>query len=312
MTNSGRVQRRRSSRKPSDPTVVRVRLKDQQGVARWATGYLSDLAEGGVGLSLMTPLPIGSMVVIRGNLGEERSDVQLQADVKWCMERGEGAYQAGLELASGGRPAGAGNERKQQQTPANDYEQYSSDPEQLDCYEVMQVNPKADAETIHRIHRILAQRYHPDTPDTGNAEMFIRLTAAARILSDPEKRAKYDVRYNASKQLQWKIFDQAEAVQGPQAERAKRRGILGLLYAKAVHDPENGSMTAVTFEEMLGCPREHLQAALWYLKGKNFIIRGDNGRYSITVQGFDEVETNSMMPAQSDMKLLAEAKQETV
>lgn len=44
--------------------------------------------------------------------------------------------------------------------------------------------------------------------------MFIRLTAAARILSDPEKRARYDVRYQASKQLQWRILDQAEAVQG--------------------------------------------------------------------------------------------------
>ena len=63
----------------------------------------------------------------------------------------------------------------------------------------MQLNPKADGDTIHRVHRILAQRYHPVTPDTGNAEMFIRLTAAARILSDPEKRARYDVRYHASK-----------------------------------------------------------------------------------------------------------------
>ena len=308
MTNSGRVQRRRTSRKPSDPTVVRVRMKDQQGVARWATGYLSDLTDGGIGLSVMTPLQIGSMVVIRGNLGDERTDVQLQADVKWCSERGEGVYQAGLELA-GGRPAGSANER-QQQAPASDHEAFSTDPEQLDCYEIMQLNPKADADTIHRVHRILAQRYHPDTPDTGNAEMFIRLTAAARILSDPEKRAKYDVRYQATKQLQWKIFDQAEAVQGPQAERAKRRGILGLLYAKAVHDPEHASMTAVNFEELLGCPREHLQAALWYLKGKGFIARGDNGRYTISVQGFDEVEMHSMTPAQSELKLLAPASQQ--
>ena len=69
-------------------------------------------------------------------------------------------------------------------------------------------------------------------------------------------------------------------------------------------------MTAVNFEEMLGCPREHLQAALWYLKGKGFIARGDNGRFNITVQGFDEVETNSMMPAQSDRKLLEPASQQ--
>src|SRR6185437_14186739 len=143
MTNSARVQRRRSGRKASDPTVVRVRMKDQQGVARWATGYLSDLTDGGVGLSLMTPLQIGSMVVIRGNLGDERSDVQLQADVKWCAERGEGVYQAGLELA-GSRPAGTANER-QKHAPASDNDAVSSDPEQLDCYEIMQLNPKADA-----------------------------------------------------------------------------------------------------------------------------------------------------------------------
>ena len=188
-------------------------MKDQQGVARWATGYLSDLAEGGVGLSLMTPLQIGSMVVIRGNLGDDRSDVQLQADVKWCARSAARAYiRWGWNWRGAGRRAAA-NERRQEAS-ASDGDAISSDPDQLDCYEIMQLNPKADADTIHRVQRILAQRYHPDTPDTGNAEMFIRLTSAARILSDPEKRAKYDVRYNASKQLQWKIFDQAEAVPG--------------------------------------------------------------------------------------------------
>jgi hypothetical protein len=90
----------------------------------------------------------------------------------------------------------------------NDNDQLAADPEQL-----------AESQGGRRHDSLcptgFSQRYHPDTPDTGNAEMFIRLTAAARILSDPEKRAKYDVRYLASKQLQWKIFDKAEAVQGP-------------------------------------------------------------------------------------------------
>jgi hypothetical protein len=52
------------------------------------------------------------MVVIRGSLGDDRTDVQLQADVKWCAERCEGLYQAGFELASG-RPAGGASERRQ-------------------------------------------------------------------------------------------------------------------------------------------------------------------------------------------------------
>ena len=95
------VQRRQTNRKRADPSVVRVRLKDQAGNARWATAYLRDVTEEGVGLSLMTPLQVGSMVVIRGNFGEGRNDVQLQADVKWCMEESGGVFQVGLELTNG-------------------------------------------------------------------------------------------------------------------------------------------------------------------------------------------------------------------
>ena len=49
-------------------------------------------------------------------------------------------------------------------------------------------------------------------------------------------------------------------------------------------------MSVFEFEELLGCPREHLEAALWYLKGKGLVKRGDNGRVAITISGFDEVE----------------------
>ena len=297
------VQRRQTNRKRTDPSVVRVRLKDQAGNARWATAYLRDVTDEGVGLSLMTPLQVGSMVVIRGTFGEGRTDVQLQADVKWCMEESGGVFQVGLELTNG-QGSRARSERREAEPPLGDTTPFTEDPEQLDCYEIMQLSPKATADTIHRVHRILAQRYHPDTPDTGNAEMFIRVTAAARILSDPEQRAKYDARYQANRQLHWKIFDQAEAALGPQSERAKRKGILGLLYAKAAHDIERASMTAVDFEEILGCPREHLQAALWYLKGKGYIQRGDNGRFTITVAGFDEMESQSFMPEPSHQKLI--------
>ena len=297
------IQRRQTNRKRTDPSVVRVRLKDPTGNPRWATAYLRDATEEGVGLSLMTPLQVGSMVIIRGTFGEGRSDVQLQADVKWCIEQKGGVYQVGLEL-SNGQSSRAKNERWEAEAPPGDSTLVTEDPEQLDCYEIMQLSPKATADTIHRVHRILAQRYHPDTPDTGNSEMFIRVTAAARILSDPEQRAKYDARYQAARQLHWKIFDQAEAALGPQAERAKRKGILGLLYAKAAHDIERASMTTVDFEEILGCPREHLQAALWYLKGKGYVQRGDNGRYTITVAGFDEMESQSFMPEPSHQKLI--------
>ena len=81
---------------------------------------------------------------------------------------------------------------------------------------------------------------------------------------------------------------------GPDVEKRKRRGILGLLYAATVKDPERASMTVHTFEDMLGCPREHLEAALWYLRGKGYVLRTDGGRYSLTVQGFEEAEEHSV------------------
>ena len=59
-----------------------------------------------------------------------------------------------------------------------------------------------------------------------------------------------------------------------------------------LNDPEHAVMSVFEFEELLGCPREHLEAALWYLKGKGFVKRGDNGRFEITIAGFDEAENH--------------------
>ena len=286
MTTTNGEQRRRAERKRTDPSVVRVLLKDREGKPRWATAYLSDVTEAGIGLSLMTKLEVGSMVLVRGSLGEGRSDVEIQADVKWCTERTGGVFQVGLELVSA-RSARPKSEKQ---------EAISEEPGQLDCYALLQLDPKADADAIQRVHRILAQRYHPDTPGTGNSEKFTGINNAAGILTDPERRAQYDARYRASKQLPWK-FDQAQVTLGPQAERAKRKGILGLLYAKALHDPERATMTDSEFEELLACPRERLQAALWYLTGKGCIVAATNSGYGITVAGFDEVESHSQLPA---------------
>ena len=168
----------------------------------------------------------------------------------------------------------------------------------------MQLSPNADADTIQRVFRILAQRYHPDSQETGNMEIFLKLCEAHRILSNPEQRAKYDVRYRETKQLQWKIFDRPEATSGLEAELRKRQGVLELLYAKTIHDPERATMTVFEFEQLLGCPREHLEAALWYLRGKDYVKRGDNGRFVITVAGFDQVEERGLSRERGNQKLL--------
>jgi predicted transcriptional regulator of viral defense system len=67
-------------------------------------------------------------------------------------------------------------------------------------------------------------------------------------------------------------------------------------------------MTVHSFEEMLGCPREHLEAALWYLKGKGYVQRSDGGRYTLTVHGFEEAEERCVKQMQTAGELAEPAK----
>lgn len=63
-----------------------------------------------------------------------------------------------------------------------------------DPYEVLGVSKSASSDEIKREYRKLAKKYHPDlNPDDKEAEKnFKEATLAYEILSDPEKKQKYD------------------------------------------------------------------------------------------------------------------------
>ena len=61
-----------------------------------------------------------------------------------------------------------------------------------DYYEFLQISPNAEPDTIHRVYRFMAARLHPDNATTGDAQKFFLLRQAYDVLSDPERRAKYD------------------------------------------------------------------------------------------------------------------------
>jgi len=281
--------------------VIRIELRDGMGNPRNITADLVDWSDTGMSLTLVAPIKPGTTIMVRGKLGDERIEISRRAAITWCSEDPKGGYRAGLEFLD------MKSERSSEQT---NYNQQTVAPEfqQQDYYEILQLSPNADSETIHRVYRLLAQRYHPDNVDTGNSELFVQLTEAFQALSDPERRAAYDARHSSERKLRWKIFDQAEVATGPDVERRKRQGILALLYATTVKDPERASMTVHSFEEMLGCPREHLEAALWYLKGKGYVQRSDGGRYTLTVHGFEEAEERCVKQMQTAGELAEPAK----
>lgn len=63
-----------------------------------------------------------------------------------------------------------------------------------DYYKILGVNKNASTEEIKKAYRKLAMKYHPDrNPDNKAAEeKFKEITEANEVLSDPDKRKKYD------------------------------------------------------------------------------------------------------------------------
>jgi len=162
----------------------------------------------------------------------------------------------------------------------------------VDHYEVLQISPNADQETIHRVYRIQAARFHPDNLQAGDAEAFRLISDAYQQLSDLRRRADYDVDYrNAQRRQARHQLDQATSPQGIDSERRKRRDVLFLLYRKRLEHPEKPSISLLEFEELMSTPRAQLDFCLCFLKEAGYLVRTDSARHTITMKGAEWVES---------------------
>ena len=69
-----------------------------------------------------------------------------------------------------------------------------ADSTKRDYYEVLGVTKDSDENAIKKAYRQLAKKYHPDmNPGDAEAEAkFKEVNEAYDVLSDPDKKAKYD------------------------------------------------------------------------------------------------------------------------
>ena len=286
------TKRRRKSRQPvSDGGVgAAVTIIVSSNGKKEVPGRLTDLSDWGVGVETEAPLAVDKLVTVSGRpqAPDNGKNVKKLARVVHTRCAGEQLYRSGLAF-EGEPDKSAGAERSE----------VSPDLALLDHYEILQVSPNADVDTIQRVYRLLAQRHHPDNAETGNEEAFRAVLQAYLVLADPEKRAAYDVGYGASRALRWRVFDQTGAGSAAEAEQRTRRGILSILRAQRLEQPLRAGVSIRELETLLACPREHLEFSLWYLKAKGLVQPEDSARFSITADGVDVMQES--LPVTPDM-----------
>jgi curved DNA-binding protein CbpA len=173
--------------------------------------------------------------------------------------------------------------------PKGDGQVYATDTP--DYYELLQISPNADPDTVTRVFRLLARRYHPDQPDTGNEDRFREILAAYAVLHDPEKRAHYDVNHMGLRKERWRfVADGAPDAGDFAAEQQVRLVVLEILYARRRAEPHKPGMSILDLAELMGQPFEHLEFSSWYLVQKKFVMRNDQSQLQITVDGVDYLE----------------------
>jgi len=158
-------------------------------------------------------------------------------------------------------------------------------------YEFLQISPNAEPDTIHRVFRFLAVRFHPDNPETGNAEQFVLLKDAYDVLSNPAVRAEYDAAVLRGAAQAPPLSSSVDFMDNMEGELNRRLAVLTVLYFQRRTNPNRPEVSFREIEARLGFPRDYLIFTAWYLRTKGFITRADDSEFTITADGVDFVET---------------------
>jgi hypothetical protein len=259
------TSRRREERRAFDGVVTVTTTAD--GDQKFIRGKAIDFSKGGARIQLSEPLEVGSQVYMRA----DSFGIMAVAKVRYCQQR-YGGFTVGLELE---------NKGASMRTP-DDF---------IDYYEVLQISPNADIETIHRVFRMQAARYHPDNTQTGNVERFMLLSRIYETLIDTKRREQYDLRRRMREPGSIPVFGLADFVSGIEGENNRRLGVLCLLYKRRRSNPDHSSLSLLQLEFLMEFPREHLMFTVNYLREKDYVRIVENSDYQISASGIDALET---------------------
>ena len=161
-----RKKLRRKAVPVKGPTWV---MLDVPGARADVRAKVVDFSETGLRIHVSLWLRASRLLIIKGDSGVVPNG-KANARVVDCRPLAGSGYTAGLTFVEG------------------------SDPQPPDYYEILQVSRNADPETIECVYQLHAQRYRPQNRKTGDPKIFQAINEAYRILSDPAKRAEYDLK----------------------------------------------------------------------------------------------------------------------
>ena len=195
-----------------------------------------------------------------------------------------------------------------------------------DLYEILQVSPNAEKDTIKRVHQMLSLKYQLAAPENNAVAYFAKLQQAAATLLDSETRAAYDLERLARQPapglaasdvtappqvspvaLPEKVGDlpvpatpavEAGALnpgrfrEGLDIKEQKRRraGLMEICYQQRILKPRMPALSMKQLEDGMALTVHDLEGPLWYLKETDLIRVSDAGNYAVSVRGMNAIE----------------------
>jgi hypothetical protein len=119
------------------------------------------------------------------------------------------------------------------------------------------------------------------------------------VLSDPERRARYDIGHAALRQARWRLVSNgSQAANDYEVEQLIRLTVLEVLYTRRRTEPSGQGVSLWELESLIGRAREQLEFTVWYLTAKKYITRSDSAELVITADGVEFLEANYAMNSQ--------------
>ena len=264
----GHIERRRHLRERVDGAVELI-WRDDLGQRRFECARIVDYSLSGAGIASPQPVPASSCLILRApGIGT----VALSQVRNCCWRRTQ--YRLGIEFI---------------EKAATDPPDNAAEP---DHHELLRAGVAGDYDRVDRLYSALAVRYHPDNPDTGNSEVYLRIGEAYRILATSRPLANATGAEKSAPGFGWQT--------GIRELDDKKVAVLAMLYERRMSDYRNAVVTAMELESLTGLPAEEVGFILWYLREKGAVNLCDGSSdYAISGTGVDMLGRHSDLPRQA-------------